>query len=175
MLFVLKNLPAEFQSETAHPRRTAIHPRLSIRSRSFLKKPDPDGFVTGHHLSRADKANQINWALAPAGCLARRLHSIAAFSTSSWESDDPTQPVPPHSPELGRNPMLQPDCLQPCATGRKVFHKTYLTCFQSIVCRKSNPPSKARSAVGLFFDLTRSFFPHLGWKENETASVYFRG
>jgi hypothetical protein len=45
----------------------------------LLKKPVPDGFVTGHDFSRADKANQINWALAPAGCLARRLHSIAAF------------------------------------------------------------------------------------------------
>jgi hypothetical protein len=47
--------------------------------KSLLKKPEPKRFVTGHDFSRADNANQINWALAPAGRLPRRLQP---FSTS---------------------------------------------------------------------------------------------
>jgi hypothetical protein len=34
-------------------------------------------FVTGHDFSRADKANQYDWALAPAGHCIHRFSAIA--------------------------------------------------------------------------------------------------
>jgi hypothetical protein len=38
----------------------------TLRGESLLKNPQTYRFVTGHDFSRADKANQINRALAPA-------------------------------------------------------------------------------------------------------------
>jgi hypothetical protein len=45
----------------------------------LLKNSEPNRSVTGHDFSRADKVNQINRALAPAGRLPRQLRSIAEF------------------------------------------------------------------------------------------------
>jgi hypothetical protein len=45
------------------------------------EKPDLSGFVTGNDFSRADKANKINWALAPAqGNFATSLDCLPIFS-----------------------------------------------------------------------------------------------
>jgi hypothetical protein len=44
--------------------------------RSLLKNSEMLRLVTGHDFSRADKTNQINGALAPAGRFSHQLHSI---------------------------------------------------------------------------------------------------
>jgi hypothetical protein len=61
----------------------------------LLKNPVPKGFVSGHDFSRADKVNQINGALAPAGCLPRQFHSIEGFFNKLLEADSLS--------EMGRN------------------------------------------------------------------------
>jgi hypothetical protein len=42
-----------------------------------------ESFVSGHDFSRADKANRMNGALAPAGCVLRIQSEIPSFSAAS--------------------------------------------------------------------------------------------
>jgi hypothetical protein len=87
MLIVRTSLPAllrvlltvrVFLSFFATQQAKLVQPNSTPKS--LLKNPQMERFVTGHDFSRADKANQINGALAPVGPLYDRFRP---FSTSS--------------------------------------------------------------------------------------------
>jgi hypothetical protein len=52
-----------------------------VQLHRLLKNSIQDGFVTGHGFSRADKANQMSWALAPA-----KAHSCSSPGFRSFSA-----------------------------------------------------------------------------------------
>jgi hypothetical protein len=68
-----------------HMKIARVRNRCVERARLYRlrKNSIQDGFVTGHGFSRADKANQMSWALAPAkadSCSSLGFGSLSAAS-----------------------------------------------------------------------------------------------
>jgi hypothetical protein len=58
------------------------------RLHRLRKNSIQDGFVTGHGFSRADKANQMSWALAPA-----KADSCSSFGLGSFSAACSAVPI----------------------------------------------------------------------------------
>ena len=57
--------------------------RNAAAAKQAAESPAFEGFVTGHDFSRADKANQINRALAPEGSFAGDSRECSSFCAAS--------------------------------------------------------------------------------------------
>ncbi len=72
------------------------------RASELAEKPIGGGFVEGHDFSRADKADQIKRALAPAGCFCKHNSRNRYFSAAS---SAPAKLDLPQRPKFGLFPQ----------------------------------------------------------------------